>query len=478
MTTQLWLGSQESFDAYAAAEARKLADPKFSASADYSAEVMSQMYSVQQNVGVISIKGSLVEGSAGYGVFYGQTGYDDIRAALVAAVSNSDVKAILLDVSSGGGQVSGVDDTAQLISRVNNVKPVVTYTGSTMGSAALWLGASANYTVAGKTAIVGSLGVIMVHLDRSRQLADAGIKPTIIRAGTEKALATPYEPLSEKAQAGLQSQADVLYGVFLNHVASSRGVSATNGDKKFGQGRVFVGQQAVDAGLVDKLGTYEDAFMKAQALSKPKKSAGMKADALLCPPVSASLSDNPEHTEGTPTMPQPLTDEALAAMAAGVDLEPGAGAAPAPTPAPAAATEPTPAPAPAVPEVNPATAIATLTAAHETAIATLTAAHETAMAELKSQHAAVLTAATAQLEAFVEIARSSVKTMGVHFGVKADTVAALNADQVLAEHGRLADLFKTKFKVGGVAATAPETAAKVKASAPPMFAALLKSTIK
>ena len=68
MTTQLWLGSQESFDAYAAAEARKLVDPKFSASADYSAEVMSQIYSVQQNVGVISIKGSLVEGSAGYGV--------------------------------------------------------------------------------------------------------------------------------------------------------------------------------------------------------------------------------------------------------------------------------------------------------------------------------------------------------------------------------------------------------------------------
>ena len=454
MTTQLWLGSQESFDAYAAAEARKLADPKFSASADYSAEVMSQMYSVQQNVGVISIKGSLVEGSAGYGVFYGQTGYDDIRAALVAAVSNSDVKAILLDVSSGGGQVSGVDDTAQLISRVNNVKPVVTYTGSTMGSAALWLGASANYTVAGKTAIVGSLGVIMVHLDRSRQLADAGIKPTIIRAGTEKALATPYEPLSEKAQAGLQSQADVLYGVFLNHVASSRGVSATNGDKKFGQGRVFVGQQAVDAGLVDKLGTYEDAFMKAQALSKPKKSAGMKADALLCPPVSASLSDNPEHTEGITTMPQPLTDEALAAMAAGMEIETEAN------------------------EETAAASTAAPAAAQDEALATLTAAHETALADLKAQHEAALTAATAQLEKFVEIARNSVKTMGIHFGVKADAIAAMDADQILAEHTRLADLFRAKFKVGGVAATAPEAAAKAKALAPPMFAALLKSTAK
>jgi signal peptide peptidase SppA len=460
MTTQLWLGSQESFDAYTAAEVRKLADPKFSAAADFSAEVMSQIYSVQQNVGVISIKGSLVDGSAGYGVFYGQTGYDDIRAALVAAVSNSDVKAILLDVSSGGGQVSGVDDTAQLIARVNKVKPVVTYTGNLMSSAALWLGASATLTVAGKTAIVGSLGVIMVHLDRSRQLADAGIKPTVIRAGTEKALATPYEPLSEKAQAGLQSQADVLYGVFLNHVASSRGVSATNGDKKFGQGRVFIGQQAVDAGLVDKLGTYEDAFTKAQALSKPKKAAGMKADVLLCPPAAASLSDNPEHIEGTTTMPQPLTDEALAAMAAGVELE----------------TE-TSEEAAAAPAATPAATVAPAADQAE-ALAALIAAHEAAIADLKTQHEAALTAVTSRLEKFVDIARNSVKTMGIHFGVKADAVASMDADQILAEHTRLADLFKTKFKVGGVAATTPEVVPKAKASAPPMFAALLKSTAK
>ncbi len=449
MNTQLWLGSQESFDALQAADARKLADPKFSAASDYSSEVMSQIYSVQQNVGVISIKGALVEGSAGYGVFFGQTGYDDIRAALVAAVSNPEVKSILLDVSSGGGKVSGVDDTAQLISRVNAVKPVVTYTGSTMGSAALWLGASASYAVAGKTAIVGSLGVIMVHMDHSRRLEANGVKPTVIRAGSEKALASPYEPLSEKAQAGLQSQADILYGVFLNHVASSRGVSATNGDKKFGQGRTFIGQQAVDAGLIDKLGTYEDAFAKAQAIRPSKKKGGMQADALLCPPAATALGDNPEHIEGT-TMPQPLTDEALAAMAAGVEIE--------------AQTSDEIAPA-VEPAVDHTAALAELTATHTAALAALTAQHETALA-----------AANARQEKFVEIARNSVKTMGIHFGVKADAVAALDADQILAEHARLADLFKAKFKVGGVAATTPEVVTKAKVSAPPMFAALLKSS--
>jgi ClpP class serine protease len=309
----------------------------------------------------------------------------------------------------------------------------------------------------------------MVHLDRSRQLADAGIKPTIIRAGTEKALATPYEPLSEKAQAGLQSQADVLYGVFLNHVASSRGVSATNGDKKFGQGRVFVGQQAVDAGLVDKLGTYEDAFMKAQALSKPKKSAGMKADALLCPPVSASLSDNPEHTEGTTTMPQPLTDEALAAMAAGVEIESETATSTLVNVESVAALSATDAEL----QLQLSELQSTLTAQNEQMAQMVRDA-----SDAKAAQDAKDTQYFLKLSSFVDIARNSVKTMGIHFGVKADAIAAMDADQILAEHTRLSDLFKAKFKVGGVAATTPEVVTKAKVSAPPMFAALLKSTAK
>jgi hypothetical protein len=159
-------------------------------------------------------------------------------------------------------------------------------------------------------------------------------------------------------------------------------------------------------------------------------------------------------------MPQPLTDEALAAMAAGVELE----------------TE-TSEEAAAAPAATPAATVAPAADQAE-ALAALIAAHEAAIADLKTQHEAALTAVTSRLEKFVDIARNSVKTMGIHFGVKADAVASMDADQILAEHTRLADLFKTKFKVGGVAATTPEVVPKAKASAPPMFAALLKSTAK
>ena len=111
----------------------------------------------------------------------------------------------------------------------------------------------------------------------------------------------------------------------------------------------------------------------------------MKADALLCPPVSASLSDNPEHTEGITTMPQPLTDEALAAMAAGVELK-----------------------------LRPTKKLRQLQRLllhrqllQDDAQPLLLLPMRQLFADLKAQHEAALTTATAQLEKFVEIARNS-----------------------------------------------------------------------
>ena len=156
-------------------------------------------------------------------------------------------------------------------------------------------------------------------------------------------------------------------------------------------------------------------------------------------------------------MPQPLTDEALAAMAAGVELE--------------IETQ----------EPDTTQALAALTTERDAAIADRDAAataHATQLATVVADHATALAEASVQMAKFVEIARNSVKTMGIHFGVDATSVAAFDADQILVEHARLADLFKSKFKVGGVAATTPEVTTKAKTLASPMFAALLKSTAK
>lgn len=470
-STNLWLGSQTAFEAVAEARANAIARMGDSDSMPD----LPPLLTVQGNVGIIDIRGSLVNGNAGFMAYFGVTGYGDVRDALVAAVQNAEVKAILLNIDSGGGAVAGVHETAQLIARVNKVKPVVSYTGGTQASAAMWLGVAARSSFIAETAIAGSVGILMIHAERSKQLEDDGIKVTVIRAGSEKAAATPYEPLTEKAKANLEAKAMAIYDVFIGFVAEQRGVPTATADKNYGQGREFVGKQAVDVGLIDALGSLEDAFMKASKLGekvasnspagqrtpattfvKAEASAGFTANIaqVLQVPVELAqlVGDNAANPEGT-NMPTPLTQEQLIAMAAGVTLEPVATAPAATAPVvtePAAET--TPAVEPAAPMVAPAAAASEVQLFLEKQLKDLQAELLTAKFEAKTA-ADSLAQANASVASLAAIAKNSLKTMSIGLNSQTDHIETLSATDLVSEHTRVSEVFKSKFKVGGVAAT-------------------------
>jgi ClpP class serine protease len=107
-------------------------------------------------------------------------------------------------------------------------------------------------------ATVGSIGVVMVHLDQTKMLHNVGITATVMRAGKYKMLVNPYEPLSETAKKQIQAQLDAIYDNFVGHVATSLGKSADLVAEKMAQGRVFMGQKAVDVGLAHRLATFSE----------------------------------------------------------------------------------------------------------------------------------------------------------------------------------------------------------------------------
>lgn len=479
----LWLGSAESCEVFLTANARMLAREDMGSPSQF-----PSLLTVQDGVGILNITGSLVNGNAGWMSYFGVTGYADIRDALAEALSNPAVGSILLNIDSGGGAVAGVHETAQLISRVSKFKSVVSYTGGMEASAALWLGSSASQAYVAETAIVGSIGVLMVHAERSKQLAEDGYKVTVIRAGTQKALANPYEPLTDFAKTSLEHQAATIHRIFLGHVAEQRKLSVSAADKKFGQGQEFVGAEAVTAGLADKVGTLEDAFSAAKALADKllKKSgrpntAGFKSDNLTgvlasAGLESAALADNATTSEGT-TMPKPLTQEQLAAMAAGVSLED----------VDAAATD-----AQASQQSDGATAEATaaqlsaLTAQVEeltAAAATSATALAEAQSALADSQAAVKASTDAQAslqvtaDALGEIVRNSMRLMAVGLGADTSKIATLALPELVAEHSSMAASFKSKFKVGAVAATntSEEQPKPAMAAVNPLFAFAAKS---
>lgn len=350
-----------------------------------------------------------------------------------------------------------------------------------MASAALWLGCSVTKVFAAETAMVGSIGILSIHAERSKQLADDGIKVTVIRAGKDKALANPYEPLSAKGQEDMQNNANALYDVFLPWVADQRGVSAAAGEAKFGQGAVFVGKQALDAGLVDKLGAFEDAYAAAQMLGSEK---AKKQTARTAPSVRAAITtehtanveqvlttsasqegpvaDNAAIPEGN-TMKLPLTTEQLAAMSAGITLDDQTTDEQAGGPE---STETKADEAPAEP-ADPTVALNAQIADLNVQVSALTAAAATATTALEGMKA--------NSDSLLAIVRNNIKTMAIGLGqdVKADT---LDADQALAEHGRLSALFKSKFKVGGVAATnTVEEPKPAKAEVDPLYLYAVRS---
>ena len=444
MFENVWLGTQASYEVFEAAKKEPKVD-------SYG---LPSMVDVQDGVAVITIQGSLVSGSSGYMRMFGVVGYADIQEALLQAVSDKSAKSILLNIDSGGGAVAGVNDASKLVAEVNKVKPVVTYTGGMMASAALWLGSSASKMYSSETAITGSLGVLMVHASRARQLENDGIKVTVIRAGKDKALMNPYEDLTDKALEDAQAKADALYDVFLSHVADSRGMSLTAADAAFGQGREFVGKQAVKAGLIDEVGSLTDAFMYAKSLqsSANKPAVRTKGEA------TAEVQDDNQAQEGA-TMPKPITPEYLAALAAGIDLEavaePAAAAPAIEAPAPAAVVEPT---------------IESLQAE----LVSAKVAADAAVAESDTLKAKVEALEASQV-GILAFARNSIKAMSVPLNIEA---AAVADSEVLAEHSRVSELFKSKFKVGGVTAAKPEDApAKpVAALVNPLFVHAVKSS--
>lgn len=202
--------------------------------------------------GVISHRmGSLTSISGG-------TSTEAFTKAFRAALDNPDVGTIVLDVDSPGGAVSGVPELAREIAQARRKKRVVAVANSLMASAAYWIGSAADEVIATPSAMVGSIGVYNLHVDRSQAQERAGIRTTIVRAGRFKAEGNPYEPLSEEARAALQDQVDDYYAAFIQDVARNRGASLEDVQTGYGEGRTLTAARARAAGLVDRIATLDE----------------------------------------------------------------------------------------------------------------------------------------------------------------------------------------------------------------------------
>ena len=166
------------------------------------------------------------------------------------------VQGAVLDHDTPGGSVFGIPELAAAIKRLSSLKPTASVSTGMMASAGYWTGSSANRVYAsGATDLIGSIGVVMTHNYNPRS---NGGQTTEITAGKYKRMGSDTAPLSKEGRAYLQSQVDHLYGVFVDTVAENRRASAQDVLERMADGRVFIGSQALDAGLIDGFATVAD----------------------------------------------------------------------------------------------------------------------------------------------------------------------------------------------------------------------------
>lgn len=204
-------------------------------------------YEVVDGVAVLSIQGAIAPKANLFTRISGGASAQLLHRDFAQALDDRSVSAIVLAIDSPGGSVYGSPDLARAIHAARGRKPIVAHSDGMLASAAYWIGAAADSVyISGQTVTVGSIGVLARHINRQSASVE-----TEVTAGAYKRIASDTGPLTKEGRAYLQAQVDYLYSIFVDNVAAFRGVSTEQVLADMADGRVFIGQQAIDAGLVD-----------------------------------------------------------------------------------------------------------------------------------------------------------------------------------------------------------------------------------
>jgi signal peptide peptidase SppA len=216
-------------------------------------------YEVALGIAKIDIEGTLVMKLGSLRPYSGMTGYDGIKQNLIEAAQDRDVKAILLDIDSPGGEVAGMFRLAEAIRAVDQgIKPVFGVLTESAYSAAYLLASATRRIYVPRTGGTGSIGVVCAHCDVSQALKAAGLKVTFLYDGDQKVDAAAELPLSDDARDRIMKDIRTMGSMFRMAVAQNRGLSeAIIRDMQAG---TFLGADGVTAGLADEVMDPDAAF--------------------------------------------------------------------------------------------------------------------------------------------------------------------------------------------------------------------------
>lgn len=201
-----------------------------------------------QTVGVdriIPVHGVLGKHLSELEMMCGGCDVDTVSQMIDLAMGDQNVKRLIFDFRSPGGEVTGIPELAAKIAAITS-KETIAFTDSLCCSAALWLAEQCHHFVVTPSSQVGSIGVWCAYMDSSGAMEKAGQRMQAISAGKYKLMGAYWKPLTDEERAMLQASVDSTYAEFKEAVNVRRVV-----DDKYMQGQVFDGDEAVEYGIAD-----------------------------------------------------------------------------------------------------------------------------------------------------------------------------------------------------------------------------------
>lgn len=215
--------------------------------------VFQKNVSIGEKVAVVRIEGPIMDS---------KNTIDEIKGYL----KDASIKAIVLRVDSPGGAVAPSQEIYEEVKKATLKKKVIVSMGSVAASGGYYISAPADRIIANPGTLTGSIGVIMEIPNIEGLMNKIGVKTEVIKSGRHKDIASAFRKMGKEERLILQGVLDDVHEQFIKAVSDGRKIPFDE-VKKLADGRIFTGKQAMEARLVDELGTLEDAIAAAGRLA-------------------------------------------------------------------------------------------------------------------------------------------------------------------------------------------------------------------
>jgi protease-4 len=231
-------------------------------SSSYFKTVKSAPIDSSDRIALVYAQGSILYGEGSPTIM----GQETMNKALQSAREDRNIKAVVLRINSPGGSALTSDLIWREVEKTATEKPVVVSISDVAASGGYYIATPATYIIAQPTSITGSIGVFGTLPNASELAQQWGVSSYTLSTHERSATYSPLRPLSDSFRAELTEGIEQTYQTFLERVASGRSMSIESVDA-IAQGRVYLAPKSLELGLIDEIGTLDDAIDKAAELA-------------------------------------------------------------------------------------------------------------------------------------------------------------------------------------------------------------------